>query len=161
MKQVFAVVITACVLSPLLAGCGARGTAAGYQARLDPYQGRHIDSLVSVLGPPQSTYKYENGNQVYSFVRSHYVERAQPVFGIGGFFGHHAGLGGYIGFPVTRGQIQQYRCETIITTDRKGIIKEAGFRGNGCLATQPKPGDEGLPPQTGGTDSETDKAQWQ
>lgn len=134
------IIITAALCIFIVSGCGPKATAKGFQARLDAYRGQHIDNLAAAWGPPQGDYTYKDGTKEYSFLRSRYVERSQPVIGLGlgGVFGRHfgLGLGGYAGFPVGGGEITRYTCDTRVKTDRKGFITGYTYQGNDCRAPE-------------------------
>ncbi len=133
-------------------GCasGPKVTALGYQLQLQSFQGRHIDQMVKVWGPPESTYTYKNGDKEYLFNYSRYVQRYRyaPLglgLGFGGFYGGHWGLGGYASVPVP--YTVHYSCQTRVLTDRRGTVKSFSFQGNACRAPEPVPAENIVPIQ--------------
>lgn len=139
--------ICVCVAALLLAACATTGK---YKAVLDSWVGSSADSLVSSWGPPDSSYRLSDGEQVLQYSRggnlhmpgysyttpqTTYENGTVSAYGTNG-----SGYGNYSGTSTTyvqhhtQGFDIQLSCVTRFTVNASGIITHWAFQGNNCVS---------------------------
>lgn len=141
--------IAAGAFTLLLGGCA---TTANYEAILQSWVGKPIDSLVSSWGPPQSGFRLSDGGQVleysdqrnmqmpgytYTTPQTTYQSGTASAYGSGGYAsGTYSGTSTTYVQQQTQGYNIPLRCTTRITVNPSGIITSWAWQGNNCVAAK-------------------------
>lgn len=121
----------------LLAGCET-ATTQKYEARLERWVGAPVDDLVLAWGPPDSSFKLEDGREVIEYKKSEVTGYGSGAsVGVGTWSGSRGGgFGTGVGFPLgghPSDRIATHTCETrFIVADR--VVKAWSWEGNNCVS---------------------------
>lgn len=135
-----------------MSGCKS---TVGYRQQLEARMGTHVDSLISMLGPPQSSYPLSTGGQVLEWYKEEtreisavkwqvpkttYNTSNTNIYGSGkSIYGNTYGTTTtYEEKEIVPAHTVKDSCLTRITTDKYGYIIANHFEGNDCRAEAPK-----------------------
>ena len=141
------------LLSIVLTAC-SHPTTEAFNAKMNKLHGTHIDSIVSVWGPPLAKYTYQDGRTVYKWQTqttdswsetSYYPGNSTSAFSHWPSVGNRLLYGGYNrwgyapyyyggNFMVNRPMVLVHSCTLTVTTDKAGIIQNHEAIGDDCVS---------------------------
>ena len=119
----------------VLASCAPRATTEHFEAALNRWVGKPFDDLVVRIGPPNSSFKLDDGNTVYQWNIQNFVTTGG---GITSAPVTNYGTGTTVWVPVANPAVTHnlYCNVRIITAPDKTIVSWA-YDGNACRLPPP------------------------
>ena len=135
MKVISSIILTLA----LITGCA---TTENYEKILQTWVGKHVDELVLVWGPPQSSFELSTGDRVIEFHDVKYVYIPVLSYPISRTY-HYRTPGGSVGTIETHTEheipAQSYTrsCKTRFIVGADELIKQWEWEGDYCTALDP------------------------
>jgi hypothetical protein len=112
----------------ILTSCASLPTTANFEKILNRTIGMDVDTLVSRLGPPRSSYELSNGGKVLEYV---WAET--------NVYSYTDAIATSTGFVYVPGVASEnLSCKVIFTVNPSGKIVTYRWEGNNCRARAPK-----------------------
>jgi hypothetical protein len=114
----------------IMQGCA---THEKFVKKHNAWVGQNISQFISNIGYPDSTFTLPNKNKVYVYERSRIYSLPSPMLGFGLGYGY-GGLGTSYNLFGYGNDVIQESCKLFIETNKKGMIRKWGSRGNHCVS---------------------------